>query len=575
MPYHDEEYPGQPLWQSVLLFCCKGMIEGIMVILFFWLLVQVLFTKQLEVHLQILLLVGLIVFCLCLVLGCILCWRNSQICPVKDKDPVTSAPAPAEPVTFAQTPPPSAAATASRQQYEELDGDILEYPSTFTSPAPSEGEFTSAPFSIQATAACEQKEQPKSYFSLRRLSTPPLTSPLYKPIDPSHTSLPSFPKLALLSKTCKALQRRCTVTGGSISYNEHSRLTSPSAVCPFMPEEPIPLAPLSYGSGASCQQPISPKPCLHFTMAFSPEQQTLAVTVLSLDGTPHRLDDVSALGSLPPLYPCPIKASAQSSLSPETHSLVLLLKVSSVKELQRCVLRIAVYTREPPSLRGTALGELEAECGGRDWGAEHLFHFKKELHLNKWKLNKGLTSQDAATCEGLSCPPQIFISLQYHTLAHRIKATVLRADNLDSLLHTMAAAEYQVVISLHHEGVVISSRETKGGSCAVWNASFLFDLPPGDISQLPLMLEFIITQVKIAVGDHNDRIKWIYLYCSYPVISIFLLLMWQNQVLSAGKVLGRIRIGAEAADAGRAHWRDMCNLQVEQTRWHTVQPEPV
>lgn len=48
MPYHDEEYPGQPLWQSVLLFCCKGMIEGIMVILFFWLLVQVLFTKQLE-----------------------------------------------------------------------------------------------------------------------------------------------------------------------------------------------------------------------------------------------------------------------------------------------------------------------------------------------------------------------------------------------------------------------------------------------------------------------------------------------------------------------------------------------
>lgn len=48
MPYHDEEYPGQPLWQSVLLFCCKGMIEGIMVILFLWLLVQVLFTKQLE-----------------------------------------------------------------------------------------------------------------------------------------------------------------------------------------------------------------------------------------------------------------------------------------------------------------------------------------------------------------------------------------------------------------------------------------------------------------------------------------------------------------------------------------------
>ncbi|XP_067446210.1 uncharacterized protein syt18b [Thunnus thynnus] len=384
MPYHDEEYPGQPLWQSVLLFCCKGMIEGIMVILFFWLLVQVLFTKQLEVHLQILLLVGLIIFCLCLILGCILCWRTSQICSVKDKEPVTSAPTPAEPVAFAQNPPPSPATTMSRQQYEELDGDTLEYPSTFSSPAPSEGEFSSLSFSNRGHTASERKEQSKSYFSLRRLSTPPLTSPLYRPIDPSHGSLPSFPKLGLFSKTCKALQRRCTVTGDSISYNEHSRLTSPGAVSPSMPEEPIPLVPLSYGS--SCKQPISP--CLHFTMAFSPEQQTLTVTVLSFTGMSHRLEDVSVLGSLPPLYPCPIQASIQSSLSPEPNNRVLTLKVSSVKELQKCTLRIAVYTREPPSLRGTTLGELEAECGGRDWKAGHAFHFTRELNPNKWKLKK-------------------------------------------------------------------------------------------------------------------------------------------------------------------------------------------
>lgn len=60
-------------------------------------------------------------------------------------------------------------------------------------------------------------------------------------------------------------------------------------------------------------------------------------------------------------------------------------------------------------------------------------------------------------------------------------------------------AEYRVVINLHHEGVVISSRQTEGGSCTVWNASFLFDLPAGDISKLPLMVEFIIMQV-------NDRL---------------------------------------------------------------------
>ncbi|KAM7414806.1 hypothetical protein PAMA_019563 [Pampus argenteus] len=495
MPYHDEEYPGQPLWQSVLLFCCKGMIEGIMVILFFWLLVQVLFTKHLE------------------------------------------APASTEPVTFALNPPPSAATTASRQQYEELDGDILEYPSTFTSPVPSESESSSLPFSNQAHTASERKEQPKSYFSLRRLSTPPLTSPLYEPIEPSHGS-----KLGLLSKTCKALQRRCTVTGNSVSYNEHSRLTSScageSASC-FMPEEPIPLVPLSYGS--SCKQPVSPKPCLHFIMVFCPEQQTLTVTVRSLTGTSHRLEDVFVLGSLPPLYPCPIQASVPSTLSPEPHSRVLTLNVSSVKELQRCTLRIAVYTREPPNLRGATLGELEAECGGRDWKAGHAFNFMRELNPHKWKLKKRLISQDALVCKGLSCPPQIFISLQYQTLAHQIKLTLLRADFLD-LIHMPAAADYQVVINLHHEGVVISSRETKGGPCTVWNTTFLFDLPPGDIHQLPLTLEFIILQ---------------------------------NQVLSEGKVLGRVFIGAEAADEGQAHWRDMCSLQVEQTRWHVVQQEPL
>lgn len=60
------------------------------------------------------------------------------------------------------------------------------------------------------------------------------------------------------------------------------------------------------------------------------------------------------------------------------------------------------------------------------------------------------------------------------------------------LLHT----EYQVVINLHHEGIMISSKETKGGSCAVWNSSFLFDLPTGEISQLRVMLEFVIMQVK-------------------------------------------------------------------------------
>lgn len=340
------------------------------------------------VHLQVLLLVGLIVFCLCLVLGCILCWRSSQTYPTTAKDPVTPAPASAEPVTLSKTPTPLSTTAALGRQYEELDRDLLEYPSTFTSSVSSEEEFAAQPSSDLSPAASEQRESPKSCFSLRRFSTPPLTSPLYKPIDPSGAPLPPFPRFGL-SKTCKALKRRCTVTGSAGSHDERSRLTGPNAAS--TPEEAIPLAPLGYGSGLGCQQPLSPKPCLHFTMAFSPEERTLAITVLGLSGTPHSLEDVSVLGRLPPLYPCPQQASVQKSLSPESYSLLLLLKVSSVEELQRCVLKLTVYTQRRPSLSTGALGELETECRGREWRGENPLSFRKELNQKKWKLQEVLT----------------------------------------------------------------------------------------------------------------------------------------------------------------------------------------
>ncbi|CAB1331696.1 unnamed protein product, partial [Coregonus sp. 'balchen'] len=563
MPYHDEEYPDQTLWQAVVLFCCKGMIEGIMVVLFFWLLIQVLFTKQLEgmvqleVHLQVLLLVGLVTFCLCLILGCVLCWRRSKICPLQDKEPRTTPPpgAPGDTMTLGvQTqspvsPPPSqAGSNTARQQYENLDGEVVEYPTTFSSSTPSDDDFTTLPLSSHRSsrgASSEHKEQhPKSYFPLRRLSTPSISSPLYKPMTSHHggglSSFPSLPRLGLISKTRRTLERSCTITGHSL-YSERRRLTStypshtPSSCTPEDSHHPpIPLHTLHYGSssraparpaptlhyGSSCRAPARPAPTLHFTMSFSPEKGTLSITVLSLTGATHRLGEVSVMASLAPLCPCPLQASILCSPSPspnpslspgpslDPHTLGLTLKAGSLEELQRCVLRLAVYTPDLPSLRGSLLGELEVQLGGKDWKTDHPIHCTKELSPNKWNLKKvvcdsipchidclqsgirlfdvftfdpmqSLTSQDASTSRGLSLSPQVqgqlFIQLQYQTLAHRIKAMVLRADNLANLTHTLGA------------------------------------------------------------------------------------------------------LGApEAPETGRSHWRDMCSQgQVERARWHTVQPEPL
>ncbi|MEQ2286223.1 hypothetical protein AMECASPLE_000218 [Ameca splendens] len=534
MPYHDEEYPGQPLWQSVLLFCCKGVIEGIMVVLFFWLLVQVLFTKQLEVHLQVLLLVGLIVFCLSLILGCVLCWKKSDICTAIT-NPFTPTQASVETVTPVQDPRSSDETTGSRQLCEELDGEVLEYPSTFTSPTPSESGHFSQAFSNQTQPASDENEQATSHFSLRRFSSPLQTAPLYKPIHPSRASLPLLPKLGMLTRKCKAMQRRCTVAGDYRSSDERSRLTWSSMNSKLIPEKPIPLVPLSYGSSASCKPPLS-KFCLHFTVAFSLEQQTLTVTVLNLTGRPQRLEDVTVLGCLPPLHTCPSPATTQSSCNPESNSLVLILKVSSLNELKNCELRLALYVPKEQSQRATALGEVVVKCGERDWRSEHSFHFIKELDQNNVHIEK-----DALICKEQSCPPQILIALEYQVRTHSIRTTVLSADNLDSLAQTSAAADYQVQINLHHDGVLISSRETHRHSCPTWSSSFVFELPPGDINQLPISLQFIIMQ---------------------------------NQTLSEAKVVGRVLIGAGAAEAGRAHWRDVCSLHVELVRLHIVHAEP-
>lgn len=138
-----------------------------------------------------------------------------------------------------------------------------------------------------------------------------------------------------------------------------------------------------------CQLPTA---AIAQTMPPFPEERTLAVTVLGLSGTPHSLEDVSALGTLPPLYPCPLQASAPKSLRPEAHSLLLLLKVSSVEELQRCVLKLTVYTQKNPSLRSSVLGDLQTECRGRDWRGQKPFFFRKELNQKKGKLQEVQTS---------------------------------------------------------------------------------------------------------------------------------------------------------------------------------------
>ncbi|XP_067105551.1 rabphilin-3A [Osmerus mordax] len=549
MPHQEEDYPGQPVWQSVFLFCCKGMIEGVILLLFLWLLLQVLFTKNLEVHLQILLAVGLAVFCFCLVLGCILCWRRGKTHPPEDKEAALSPhSAVSRHVTVTLTPAPGT--LPIKQQYEELDGDVLEYPSPRSSSSPSDDDLSALPFSPLAPCS-EMSSSPRSCFPMRRLSTPCVPSSPNKPRVHGRASLPSIPKLSLVSKTRRAIERRCTVSSDSVLCSEHSRLSATAAPPPPVQQgEP---APTQYGSSStpgSLSILSKTAPILHFSLHFSPGRGTLTTSILGLSGASRRRSGVLVRASLPPLCPSPqqVASSRRRSLSPEMQSQSFVLQVGSVEELRACTLRLAVFSRDFSGLREAALGELEMACREMDWEPDTTITYTRELSPARSQLKKSMSSQETLGRRKSSvCAPrslgQLYILLQYQTVAHRIKVMVRKAENLAKLTRMPGAPDHYVVINLRQDGKVIGTKETKGagGHNAVWNAPFLFDLPVGEVSLLNMVLEFIVMQ---------------------------------GHVYTKSSMMGRVLIGCEGPEAGQGHWRDMCSRgQVEMVRWHTIQPE--
>ncbi|XP_034732499.1 synaptotagmin-5 [Etheostoma cragini] len=497
----------------------------------------------LAVHLQILLAVGLAVFCYCLVLGCILCCRRRKRVSSEDKEAVFLSPHSAERVTVTLTPSPCTQPV--KPQYELLDGDVLEFPSSKGSCSPSEDDHTALAFDHSPTRSVELVQSPGSSFPMRRLSTPAVPCSPNKPLGHSRASLPSLTKLNLVSRSRRAMGRRSTVSGEGFLYTESSRLTTGAVRAPTQQGEPC----LSqYGSNSLS---ISSKsaPLLHFSLLFSSACGTLMVNILGLSGASRKRTGVFVRASLPPLCPRPQQmASRRRSLSPDLNSQTFVLQVGSVEELRICTLRLAVYSRDFSGLREAALGVVELPCEQMDWEPDTTTTYTEQLSPSKSKLKKSVSSQETLGHRKSSlCVPralgQLFILLQYQTLAQRIKVLVRKAENLAKLTRIPGAADHYVVINLRQDGKIIGTKETKGASGAnpVWNAPFLFDLPSGDITQLPLVLEFIVMQ---------------------------------GRLYTKSSILGRVLIGSDATEAGQGHWKEMCSRgQIETARWHIIQSD--
>uniref|UniRef100_A0A8C2BY33 C2 domain-containing protein n=1 Tax=Cyprinus carpio TaxID=7962 RepID=A0A8C2BY33_CYPCA len=465
------------------------------------------------VHLQILLAVGLAVLCFCLVIGCIICHWLHKSRPTDDKEAGLSLPhLPADHVTL--SPSPSINTLPIKQQYEELDGDVLDYPSFNSSSTPSEDDLSLPSYPL------------KPRFNLRRLSSPAVP---YKPSKPvrGRSSLPTIPKLGLVRKSRRVVDHK---SGDNVSFSERSRLNADSG--------------RHYGSGSH-----KPTPSLHFTLLFSPAEGKLTVTVLGLYRGSRKLSGTTVRACLPPLCPTPLQGgpTRRHSLGPVAPAQVLQLQVRSAEELQRCMLRLTVSSRDFSGLRETTMGELELACAEIHWEPDCTVTFNRQLNPVRRRLRKSQSSQDAVGGVGASvCPVrflgQILILLQYQTLAHRMKVMVRKAENLPKLTRMPGTPDHYVVINLRQDGNVISTKETKSasGANAVWNAPFLFDLPAGDILRLPLLLE---------------------------------LLVMQGRLYTKSCILGRVLIGCGGSEAGSQHWSEMCSRAQEETAcWHELLP---
>lgn len=287
----------------------------------------------------------------------------------------------AERVTVTLTP--SLCTQPVKQQYEELDGDVLDFPSSKSSSSPSEDDLTALPFDPSPTRSAELVQSMS--FPMRRLSSPVFPCSPSKATNHGRASLPSITKLSFVTKSRRAMARRSTVSGETLTCTESSCLTTDAAKALIHQGEPCPS---QYGSN-SLSLPSKPAPLLHFSLLFSSTGGTLIINILGLSGASRRRSGVFVRASLPPLYPSPQEtASRRRSLSPELHGQSFVLQVGSVEELSTCTLTLAVFNRDFSGLRETALGVVELPCEQIEWEPDTTTSYTRQLTLTKSKLKK-------------------------------------------------------------------------------------------------------------------------------------------------------------------------------------------
>ncbi|KAM9063648.1 synaptotagmin-5-like [Sarcophilus harrisii] len=308
-------------------------------------------------------------------------------------------------------------------------------------------------------------------------------------------------------------------------------------------------SPAGLATPAAPRGPLRPR--LSFSLGYSPLREELTLTALGAWELPR--GSPPGRGTYVRLRLVPSRARRQqtapqppgpSAAFPESFC----FRGCSPRALRAQSLRMAVYSRDFPGLGSSLVGEVVFPCARvvSDSVSGCLVGYTRELSASESKLPKSLSCQKLPApgpqAPRMGSPGRLFLLLQFQAAASRIKVLVRRAENLHSLGRLPGHREHSVVIGLYQAGQLLDSRETRRvvGCSPVWNAPFLFSLPPKDLREQNLFLQFTVRQ---------------------------------SHLLTRTVTLGWVRIGPEASAAGRAHWQDMYQHSLrESSQWHPLCP---
>ncbi|CAI9558436.1 unnamed protein product [Staurois parvus] len=442
----DEQTSPWAVCHSVVFFCSKGMIEGVVVFLFIWLLIQVLLNKHQEVHLQVLLGAGLALLCFCLLLGCAICWhkrRRQQSSTNLENDSVLQD---SKSLELSDNSERSISVPVYTQ-YKTLDGNIT----------PRGDDAQPVP----------QEQNAVSDRCIR-----------------VRASLPSLYQLP--RKTKHVLKRRSTVFGDGSLEGDRASLVK------------MPLSHTEPDGFSGIKQKA--QPLVHFTLHYSLSEEALTIIVTGFSNLPkrlHRKKDSFVRAYLLPGFLEPQYGPTEDSDRGQKFAFYRY----SPENLKDRTLRLAVYSRDRNTQREGFIGEMLFPCAQVDWNCQAASDFTRDLSITKAKLKKSLSTMDvfSSPTSTFKNPGQILILLQHQSLASRIKVMVQKAESLGKLTRIPGAPDHFVRIRLIQDNQVIEIKETRtvSGSSPVWNAPFLFDTPLEFMQSQSLCLEFLIMQGRI------------------------------------------------------------------------------